>query len=78
MLNKKDAILIATTIAKAAKFDIDNYGGHEETPAIRGATFRALDDLYYDVLPMKVRDQFMTLGKTGHENFLDIARNILN
>lgn len=83
MLTKKDAILIAETFTNAAKHDIDlvkTVGRHDLVPAIRGALFRGLDDFWYDVLSLKVREQFdvVTNMKTGRYNFIDYANVILD
>lgn len=83
MITKKDAILIAQTFAKAAKIDIEiarASGLPELIPAIRGAFYRGLDELWYDVLPLKVRDQFEVVSnvKSGKWNFSKYVDDILD
>ena len=83
MLTKKDAILIAETFAKAAKHDIEasrQRGNQDEIHGIRGALFRGLDDFWYDLLPMKVREQFDVVSNmhTGRYNFVEYASVILD
>lgn len=60
MITKKDAINIGKAIVKALNMELDT-----DTPlpdvqrwALRGSASRALNNLYYDVLPVKVRYQF--------------------
>jgi len=78
MITKNDAINIATSIANSAKFDITNHGKYDTIPAIRGAIFRSLDDIWYNVLPLKIREQFNSDTESGHEVYMNIARDILN
>jgi hypothetical protein len=89
MITKKDAILIAQTFSKAAKFEIDNYahGDSDKIGMVRGSLFRSLGDFYYDLLPLKVRDQFCDDAKaedhgnsigSGRTVFLKIAHDILD
>lgn len=85
MITKKDAILIAQTFAKAAKFDIDNNcnGDYGKIGMIRSVLFRSLDDLYYDVMSQKLREQFqeeMSYSKvfSGREAFKEYARVIVD
>ena len=78
MITKKDAILIAQTFAKAAKFDIENHchGDSGTIGMVRSVLFRSLDDFYYDVLSVKVRDQFFG-ESTSREAFIKYARDIV-
>ena len=83
MITKKDAIAILISITKAAKLEIDSYSAvaydSVRVPAIRGALFRALDNLWYEILTLRVREQFHVEGNfNNRENFLNIARQILN
>ena len=86
MITKNDAIIIAQTLAKAAKFDIDNHclkeNSEHQIPAIRGVVFRALGDIYYEIVPEKVRESFRKdsefASRTGCEQFLLHAREILD
>lgn len=82
MITKKDAILIAQTFAKATKFDIENHckNDAEKARVARGVLFRCLDDMYYDVLSLKVRDQLREdnlTGSGGREGFLSFASAVL-
>lgn len=81
MITKKDAIKIAEAIANAGvreinmTWDVDKIN---KIPSVRGAIFAAVDNIWYDVLPMKTREEFYSDAKTANENYLDIVRNILN
>lgn len=60
MITKKDAINIGKAIVKALNMELDTV---EPIPnvqrwALRGSASRALNNLYYDVLPVKTRQQF--------------------
>lgn len=84
MITQNDAIAIAKAIATAAKIEIDQYCSVNydpvKVPAIRGTTFRALDEIWYDVIPSSTRIKFMEPGFSGgsREAFLSIAREILD
>ena len=79
MITKDDAIKIAKAIAVAARHDISEYTSPfgiqaAQVPAIRGAAFRAIDEIWYEVLPMSTREKFGNYNV----NFADIFEAELN
>lgn len=60
-MTRKEAISAGSAICKAAKrTSEENAGAHNDQlrHAARGACIYALDNLWYDVVPLKVRDTF--------------------
>lgn len=76
MITKKEAIAIAEAIANAGMRE-SRISDIETVPTIRGTVFAALENVWYEVLPMKTREQFFSDVKTPHENYLDVARKII-
>lgn len=62
MITRIDAINIGAAIIKGRNLEASRYKGEgtiaEFRSAIRGTAIRALDNLWYDVLPIKVRESF--------------------
>lgn len=62
MITRKDAIKAGSAICNAAKRVTEEWvglGQNEFRGKGRGACIYALDNLWYDVLPIKVRDTFV-------------------
>lgn len=56
MITKKDAIAVGTAICKAVIREQDNVSGaRERVWSARGTGIYALDNLWYDVIPNKVK-----------------------
>lgn len=77
MITKKEAIAIAENIAYGGFREINMLNDVNKIHCVRGAVFAAADNIWYDVLPLKTREQFVGLD-THHQNYLDIVRNILD
>lgn len=59
MITKKDAIALGKAISAGATAEKKNcFIRQDEVYAIQGATYRMLNNIWYDVLPPKVREQF--------------------
>lgn len=60
MITKKDAIAVGTAICKAVLKEQDNVSGNRERVwSARGVGIYALDNLWYDVIPNKVKASFV-------------------
>jgi hypothetical protein len=61
MMTLKDAIAVGSAICKVASRITSETAGRPQDQSLRhmgrGTCIYALDDLWYDVLPLKVRDQ---------------------
>lgn len=79
MITKKDAIKIVEAITNGGLREIRMLNDVNKIHSVRGAVFVAVDNLWYDVLPMKTREEFLaTETNSPYENYLDIVRNILD
>ena len=59
MITKKDAIALGKAISSGASAEKANcFNRQDEVYAIQGATYRMLNNIWYDVLPSKVKEQF--------------------
>lgn len=77
MITKLNAIKIAEDIAVGGLREIKSLSDVNKIHSVRGAIYAALDNIWYDTLNPRIRDQF-TGAKTPHDNFLDIANKILD
>ena len=59
MLTKKDVIAIGLAISKGAALEVElRTLNNAEKFAVRGAALRSLDEFWYGIVPLKVRDSF--------------------
>lgn len=68
MLTKKDAIAVGKAMTAGAIAEKENcFNRQDEVYAIQGATHRMLSNIWYDVLPSKVKEAF----DWNVQNFVD-------
>ena len=59
MLTKKDVIAIGLAISKGAALEVELRAlNYDEKFAVRGAALRALNEFWYEIVPLKVRESF--------------------
>jgi hypothetical protein len=58
MLTKSDAVKVGKAIVDAFNKEVEMNLSSFDMPTARGIAYSALQNIWYDVLPVKVREQF--------------------